>query len=95
MAALRGARGVTVQLCPDHHWIEIELVNDDGEPVPGEAYELVLPNGQRQAGTLDGNGWARADFQGESGDCEIRFPNVYSKELKEAAGSPLPPREGA
>ena len=29
------------------HWVEIELVGEDGEPIPWEEYLLVLPDGER------------------------------------------------
>jgi len=38
-------------------WIEIELVDEDGKPVPGEAYRITLPDGTTiDEGTLDDKG---------------------------------------
>jgi hypothetical protein len=91
MNTLRAALGRTTTLCPDHHWIEIELVDSTCHPVPDELYEVTLPNGTRQAGALNANGWARVDFKGASGDCLVRFPRIHWKELKTAPESPLPP----
>ena len=57
-------------------WIEIELVDDDGEPVPGEPYRVTLPDGQTVAeGTLDQKGFARVDGI-DPGSCKITFPNL-------------------
>jgi hypothetical protein len=56
-------------------WIEIELRDDDGKPIPGEPYELVLPDGQVVArGTLDEKGFARVDGI-EPGQAKVHFPN--------------------
>src|SRR2546423_15564990 len=41
-------------------WIEIELVDEENKPVPGEAYKITLPDGKHVAsGTLDHKGFAR------------------------------------
>ena len=56
-------------------WIEIELRDDDGKPIPGEPYELVLPDGKVVAsGTLDQNGFARVDGI-DPGQAKVHFPN--------------------
>jgi hypothetical protein len=55
-------------------WIEIELRDESGKPIPGEPYELVLPDGQVVAsGTLDENGFARVDGI-EPGQAKVHFP---------------------
>jgi hypothetical protein len=56
-------------------WIEIELVDEEDEPVPGEKYEIKLPDGSVAKGTLDGNGFARIEGI-EPGTCEITFPKL-------------------
>ena len=41
-------------------WIEIELVDEDKNPVPGEKYRITLPDGESVAeGSLDEKGFAR------------------------------------
>jgi len=40
-------------------WIEINLVNDDGLPIGNIEYELVLPDGTTNTGSLDDSGVAR------------------------------------
>ena len=56
-------------------WIEIELVDEDDQPVPGEKYKVTLPDESVATGTLDENGFARIDGI-ESGTCQITFPNL-------------------
>jgi len=58
------------------HWIEIELLDEDGNPVPGEPYRITLPDGATIAsGTLDHKGWARVDHI-DPGTCQVTFPNL-------------------
>jgi hypothetical protein len=55
-------------------WIEIELLDMDGKPMPGERYVITLPDGTVREGTLDGHG--RAYFGGlDPGSAEIRWPD--------------------
>lgn len=56
-------------------WIEIELVDEEDEPVPGEKYEIELPDGSVAKGTLNGDGLARIDGI-DPGTCQITFPNL-------------------
>ncbi|NVN91639.1 MAG: type VI secretion system tip protein VgrG [Desulfuromonadales bacterium] len=57
-------------------WIEIELVDEDGKPVPGEVYKVTLPDGETVAtGTLDEKGIARIEGI-DPGNCKITFPNL-------------------
>jgi hypothetical protein len=56
-------------------WIEIELVDDAGEPVPGESYEITLPDGSKATGSLDGKGFARVEGV-DPGTCKVTFPNL-------------------
>ena len=56
-------------------WIDIELVDEEGEPVPGERYRVVDSAGTVKEGSLDANG--RAHVTGIApGQCEIYFPNL-------------------
>ena len=65
-------------------WIEIELVDEDKQPVPGEKYKITLPDGESVAeGTLDDKGCARVEGF-ESGGCKITFPDL-DKEAWEKA----------
>lgn len=60
----------------DTHWIEIELVGEDDEPIPSEKYEITLPDGSVAGGTLDQNGFARVDGIRDAGSCDITFPDL-------------------
>ena len=64
-------------------WIEVELVGEDDKPIPGEKYEITLPDDTVATGTLDDKGFARIDGI-EPGDCKISFPNL-DKEAWEPA----------
>lgn len=58
------------------HWIEIELLDEGGSPVPGEPYRITLPDGSTVAdGTLDEKGHARVENI-DPGSCKVTFPNL-------------------
>ncbi len=57
-------------------WIEIELIDERNEAVPGEKFRITLPDGETVAeGTLDERGWARVDGF-ETGECKVSFPDL-------------------
>ena len=56
-------------------WIEIELVDEDDQPVTGEKYEITLPDGRVAKGTTDNKGLARID-KIDPGNCQITFPDL-------------------
>jgi type VI secretion system secreted protein VgrG len=57
-------------------WIEIELVDEDDQPIAGERYQITLPDGTTVAtGTTDSNGLARVSGI-DPGSCKITFPNL-------------------
>lgn len=68
---------------PPADWIELRLVGEDDRPLPGERYVVVLPDGSRREGTLDGDGAARVEGI-PSGTCRVEFP-----ELDRDAWTPL------
>lgn len=57
------------------HWVEIALVDDNGDPVAGQAYSISLPNGQVTTGTLDSKGLARVEGI-DPGSCKVTFPDL-------------------
>ena len=56
-------------------WIEIELVGEDDEPIPGEKYRITLPDDTVAEGTLDEKGFARVEGF-EKGTCKVCFPEL-------------------
>ena len=63
----------TVKECGDKTWVTIELLNEDGNPVGGEAYILELPDGTVMEGNLDESGKAGVNNI-DPGQCKICFP---------------------
>ena len=59
-----------------NHWVEIELVGEDGVPIEGEEYWLTLPSGNVVRGYLDDNGWARVSSIDQAGPCRLTFPRL-------------------
>jgi hypothetical protein len=64
---------------PKLSWIRIKLVDADGNPVPGMAYEIKFPDGTTESGKLDAEGTAE-HRQIVSGNCEVRFPELDGSE---------------
>ena len=56
-------------------FIEIEVVDSDGNPMADKEYVLYLPNGTVRTGTLDGSGCLREENV-PPGFCSIRFPDL-------------------
>lgn len=61
---------------PELTWVEIQLVDEVGEPVAGQAYELTLPDGSVQEGKLNYRGRARVDGITQPGNAAVRFPEL-------------------
>lgn len=55
-------------------WIEIELVDDAGRPVPNERFRLKLPDGSTRESFLDQKGFAHVELPAP-GTCQICFPD--------------------
>jgi type VI secretion system secreted protein VgrG len=55
-------------------WVEIEMVDEEGNPVAGEYYELTDSSGRVKKGTLNAQG--RAHLTVFPGECTLRFPNL-------------------
>lgn len=64
-------------------WIEIKLVDEDGNPVPNERYEVTLPDGRIRKGALDKDGGAYID-QIPAGQCKVCFPDIDGREWRGA-----------
>jgi hypothetical protein len=56
-------------------YIEIELHDPTGQPIPNEEYTLILPDGSEREGQLDRNGYAIENGI-PPGKCKIKFKNL-------------------
>ncbi|MFN0136675.1 MAG: type VI secretion system Vgr family protein [Phycisphaerae bacterium] len=56
-------------------WIDIELVDEAGRPVPNEVYAIILPDGKKIGGTLDKFGRAHVAVV-DPGLCQVTFPRL-------------------
>ena len=73
-ASIGVAAGVPTETV-EKTWVGIELVDEDGNPVPDQRYELTLPDGSIRKGTLDANGKAMVrDI--DPGTCWVSFVNL-------------------
>ena len=68
------------------HWIEIELVDDDGKPIANEPYLIELPDGTQRTGRKDGSGLARVDGI-DPGTAKVSFPNLDKTTYTPGGGS--------
>jgi uncharacterized Zn-binding protein involved in type VI secretion len=62
-------------------WVEIQLHDTQGAPMPNEAYHIDLPDGTSVDGTTDSSGMARLDGI-DPGNCQISFPNIDKRSWK-------------
>ena len=57
-------------------WIEIELVDESDQPVAGETFRVILPDGETVAeGSLDEHGFVRIEGI-DPGTCKVTFPDL-------------------
>lgn len=65
-------------------WIEIELKDEEGVPVPSGSYEITSPDGETvDEGSLDSSGQAHISVP-ESGSGEINFPDLDAEAWERA-----------
>jgi hypothetical protein len=64
------------------HWIRIELVDTDNQPVSGEAYKVALPDGVIREGRLDDQGRAMIGGIRVGGPCKVCFPQIDGQEWR-------------
>jgi hypothetical protein len=75
----------TAPAAEEQHWIEIELLDNEGNPVAGEMYFVELPDGSKLSGRTDGQGRARVDGV-DPGTAKVSFPDL-DKSLYTPGGS--------
>jgi len=68
------------ELCPPS-WVEIELLDEEGHPIVGEKYEIMLPSNKIARGILDSNGFARIECF-DSTMCKVSFPDLDERNWK-------------
>ena len=66
----------TKTLDKETYWVEIALIDEDGKSVPGEEYAILLPDGRRVTGKLDGEGLARISELPDPGTCKVSFSQL-------------------
>jgi len=70
------APGELVEQAPDpEHWVEVVLVDMQGDGISGERYELTTPDGKLHEGTTGAGGVVRL-ASSVSGGCEFTFPDL-------------------
>jgi type VI secretion system secreted protein VgrG len=71
-----------VQPCRNSaHWIEFQLVNQKGAPVPDQSYRIRLPDQSLRTGTTDARGTVRFDGI-TAGEASICFTELDGQEWK-------------
>lgn len=65
----------TAELLDEDHWIEFQLTDGHGKPIPHEGYVVIDPNGGEFSGRLDEQGFARVSPV-KAGQCTIHFPQL-------------------
>ena len=57
------------------HWIEVQFLDDSGQPITSESVEVTAPDGSVSSGTTDEKGVYRVEHI-DPGSCQISFPNL-------------------
>jgi len=55
------------------HFLEIELLDEEDQPIPNEQYRVTFPDGTVREGRLDANGLGRFPNLPSDGDCQVSF----------------------
>ncbi len=72
-------QGSSSQNKSEKTWIEIQLVDSNDDPVPGERYQLKITDGSMREGKLDEAGKVRVTNI-DPGNCEVCFPDIDATE---------------
>jgi hypothetical protein len=65
-------------------WIEVELLDSQDNPVPGERYRIETPDGTVAEGTLDKDGFVRLEGI-KPGTCKVSFPGYDGRSWEKKA----------
>ena len=63
-------------------FLELVLVDDNGQPATGERYRVTTPDDQVREGRLDSRGMARIDGI-TRGTCEVSFPDLAADDWRQ------------
>jgi hypothetical protein len=72
LVATQGQAGDKLRL---RTWIEVQLLDDNDQPVSGAEYAITLPGGKVVQGWLDDQGLARLEGI-PPGVCQVSFPKL-------------------
>lgn len=75
----------TADQTEETHYIEIELLDDEGKPIADEAYFVELPDGSSKSGRTDAKGFARIDGV-DPGTAKVTFPDLDKKSYNPGGG---------
>ena len=68
---------------PKTSWLEIELVDEHGNPIPHERWEVITGDGDQRSGHLDDKG--RAHIEGiKPGNCWVSYPDLDPNSWRKA-----------
>jgi hypothetical protein len=67
---------------PEKTWVRFRLLDEDGEPMDEEPYEMVDSNGTQRKGKLDKDGTIYIPPILTPGNCTITFPEIHLNPLK-------------
>lgn len=76
----------TADQTEETHFIEIELLDDEGKPVADEAYFVELPDGTTKSGRTDAKGFARIDGV-DPGTAKVSFPDLDKESYNPGGGT--------
>ncbi|MGZ5443998.1 MAG: hypothetical protein ACXW5U_18225 [Thermoanaerobaculia bacterium] len=75
----------TADQTEETHYIEVELLDDEGKPIANEAYFVELPDGSSKSGRTDAKGFARIDGV-DPGTAKVTFPDLDKKSYNPGGG---------
>lgn len=76
----------TADQVEETHFIEIELLDDEGKPIANEAWFVELPDGSTKSGRTDANGFARIDGV-DPGTAKVSFPDLDKDSYNPGGGA--------
>jgi hypothetical protein len=75
-----GPGGGPANLTPGASWIEVKVLDTEGEAIPNVAFVVKAPDGSSVPGTTGADGSAQVEVPTE-GTCEVTFPDLESWQL--------------